>query len=83
MLENPKSYRGTWEEIASHKDDLPPNAILEIRVVAPQPQDTTGVSLYERFKDVIGTVDGLPSDLSTNPKYMEGFGETKSMRTFD
>jgi hypothetical protein len=28
----------------------------------------------------IGTVKGGPPDLSTNPKYMEGFGETKNPR---
>jgi predicted transcriptional regulator len=31
---------------------------------------------YDVFKaaGLIGTARGLPSDLSTNPKYMEGFG---------
>jgi hypothetical protein len=28
----------------------------------------------------IGTVDGLPADLSTNPQYLRGFGETKDVR---
>jgi predicted HicB family RNase H-like nuclease len=33
-----------------------------------------GKTLYERFKEVIGTVDGLPTDLSQNQaKYMNGF----------
>lgn len=31
-------------------------------------------SAYEAMKDVIGSVEG-PEDLSTNPKYMEGFGQ--------
>lgn len=30
-------------------------------------------TLADRCRDLIGSVDG-PSDLSTNPKYMEGFG---------
>lgn len=30
-------------------------------------------SFYERNKDLIGVAEG-PGDLSTNPKYMEGFG---------
>jgi hypothetical protein len=24
---------------------------------------------------ILGSIDGLPADLSTNPAYMEGFGE--------
>ena len=36
------------------------------------------VSAYDLAKDVIGSLDG-PEDLSTNPKYMKGFGES-SMR---
>jgi predicted transcriptional regulator len=31
-------------------------------------------SAYEAMKDVIGCIEG-PGDLSTNPKYMEGYGE--------
>lgn len=31
-------------------------------------------SFYELTKDIVGSYSG-PSDLSTNPKYMEGFGE--------
>jgi hypothetical protein len=31
------------------------------------------LSFYEEMKDIIGCFDG-PSDLSTNPKYMKGFG---------
>jgi predicted transcriptional regulator len=33
-------------------------------------------SAYDLFKaaGLIGCAKGLPSDLSTNPKYMEGFG---------
>jgi hypothetical protein len=72
------TYRGTWDEIASHRDELPDNAILEMRVYLPLPDADTGRSLYDRFKDVIGTVEGLPTDLSENPgKYMKGFGETR------
>jgi ribbon-helix-helix CopG family protein len=33
------------------------------------------VSLHDRMKDVCGIFKGGPRDLSTNPKYMEGFGE--------
>jgi hypothetical protein len=35
-----------------------------------------GVSIYDRVRDLIDGVDG-PPDLSTNPKYMKGFGEDR------
>lgn len=33
------------------------------------------LSFYELTKDFSGCIEGGPSDLSTNPNYMEGFGE--------
>jgi hypothetical protein len=35
-------------------------------------------TLYDSLcrRGLIGCIDGGPSDLSTNPKYMEGFGES-------
>ena len=32
-------------------------------------------SCYDLARDLAGTVRGLPRDLASNPKYMEGFGE--------
>jgi hypothetical protein len=32
------------------------------------------ISFAEAAKDLIGCLDGLPPDLSTNKAYMEGFG---------
>ena len=32
------------------------------------------LSLHDKMKDVCGIIKG-PRDLSTNPKYLEGFGE--------
>jgi predicted DNA-binding antitoxin AbrB/MazE fold protein len=39
--------------------------------------DLTGMNLHEALvaTGLLGVVDGEPSDLSTNPKHMEGFGE--------
>lgn len=34
-----------------------------------------GVSCFDLAGDLIGSIPGLPYDLATNPKYMEGFGE--------
>lgn len=38
-------------------------------------QDADSVSAYELAKDYIGIIDDGPTDLSTNKKYMEGYGQ--------
>lgn len=75
-----KTYRGTWDQLASHKDEIPPGAILELKIVESnvdltnETDDFDGKSAADIILE-IGTVSGLPYDLSTNPKHMEGFGE--------
>lgn len=32
-------------------------------------------SCYDLARDLAGAVKGLPRDLATNPRYMDGFGE--------
>lgn len=41
------------------------------------PEPEPGESLYDRLQraGLLGCEKNLPPDLSTNPKYMEGFGE--------
>lgn len=57
-----------WSEVL--EDALQP---LYTRNGGP-PTSGKSASFYEAMKDVIGIVKDAPSDLSTNPKYMEGFG---------
>jgi hypothetical protein len=45
--------------------------VIKERLLEKEP---TKLSVYDRVKHLIGQVDG-PPDLSTNPKYLEGFGE--------
>ena len=42
----------------------------------PVPSGRTTESVYDRLKasGLLGCLEGGPSDLSTNPAYMEGFG---------
>ena len=40
-----------------------------------KPSPTAAPSCYDLARDLAGTVKGLPKDLATNPKYMEGFGK--------
>ena len=35
----------------------------------------SAASCYDLARDLAGAVRGLPRDLASNPKYMEGFGE--------
>jgi hypothetical protein len=44
-------------------------------VLEKPPQSPKRQSVAEVMKDYIGIVDSGVSDLATNPKYMEGFGE--------
>jgi hypothetical protein len=39
------------------------------------PPETPEVSFFEAAREFIGCAEG-PGDLSTNPKYMEGYGES-------
>lgn len=32
-------------------------------------------SCYDLARDLAGSIKGLPRDIATNPKYMEGFGK--------
>jgi hypothetical protein len=43
-------------------------------------KERAGLSAYDRIKHLIGQVDG-PPDLSTNPKYLQEFGE--DLRPFE
>jgi predicted DNA-binding protein len=51
------------------KSDLARQALRE------QLHDRKPVSLHDRMKDVCGIIKAGPRDLSTNPKYLEGFGQ--------
>jgi hypothetical protein len=62
---------------------LEPATLAKTLITAPLPpvvagvemEENAGASLGERFGYLFGTVEGLPPDLSTNPKYMEDFGK--------
>lgn len=49
-------------------DDTPVSSSLKSEAIEEP------ISFLEAAKDLIGCLDGLPPDLSTNKKYMEGFG---------
>jgi hypothetical protein len=62
-------YRRFFREAVARK--LTVGKILKERILR---NDEGNLSIYDRVKHLIGEVDG-PQDLSTNPKYLKGFGE--------
>lgn len=68
------SYRGRIKNgviVLDQPADLPEGAEVEVRTVTPddhrQAQPENGApTLYDRLKDVIGIVDGLPTDMAEN-----------------
>jgi predicted DNA-binding protein len=40
-------------------------------------EEETPVTAYDLAKDFIGILDEGPADLSTNPKYMKGYGSSR------
>ncbi len=47
---------------------------LASRQSPPLPAETA--TLIETAGDLIGAIPGLPADLSTNPSYLQGFGQS-------
>ena len=77
------SHEGTPQELAAYLAQHP-NQRFRLIEISPEDEETDendsvfgGKNLAEMIEEV-GTVKGLPADLSTNPVYMRGFGETKT-----
>ena len=43
------------------------------KTLAPRPADHQ-TTCYDLSRDLAGSIKGLPHDMATNPKYLEGFG---------
>ncbi len=54
--------------------------ITKTRVMQERLKISAEVSLWDRMKDLVIDSDRLPRDLSTNKKYMEGYGKSRSRR---
>jgi hypothetical protein len=61
---------GEAKRLGRTKSEIVRQALLE-----QQNGEKKRLSLHDRMKDLCGIIKGGPRDLSTNPKYMEGFGE--------
>ena len=50
-------------------------ATVQVLVNLIIPKDAhSGANCFDLARDLAGSVKGLPQDLATNPKYMDGFG---------
>ncbi len=73
-IHHSKIYRGTMDEIMKHRDEISDIASVELKVFELQSEEEfDGRSLADVLHE-IGTVKGLPADLTANPKYMISFG---------
>ncbi len=57
-----KTYRGTWDEIASHRGEIPPNAILELTVV-DQLAPVEDITLAESLADLLEEAQHIEKDV--------------------
>ena len=61
MIEaNPtKTYRGTWDELMRRRDEFAPDAVLEVRVYAPQvdQENQALISLLHSWREEDATDD--------------------------
>jgi predicted DNA-binding protein len=60
--------RGTTEEAI---------ALEALQTHLAKLEEETPITAYDLAKDFIGIVEGGPPDLSTNKKYMEGYGQPR------
>ncbi len=66
---------GTLDAVTRRKNILKKQvACKALRTRGTTPKGKAPMSAYDLVIDLIGKQSGGPGDLSTNPKYMEGFG---------
>lgn len=69
-----KTYRGTVEEVFSHRNEIPPHATVELKIYEEIPEakedigDFGGKSVLEAFPHLFGTEQGEPTDISAHPE---------------
>ncbi|HET6401514.1 MAG TPA: hypothetical protein VFH95_08960 [Candidatus Kapabacteria bacterium] len=62
------------QEVSEIISSLRKEGLLTKKNVEP-PNVVHGKTPYERTKHLLEVLTDLPADLSTNPKYLEGFGQ--------
>ena len=81
-----KIFRGSWDEVISHGDEVVPGSVVEVRVYEPESNDDGGDFGGKNLAEVIaemGTVSFAPTDLARNAEeYLArtGFGKIDNAR---
>ncbi|MDQ2731586.1 MAG: hypothetical protein M3Y56_08000 [Armatimonadota bacterium] len=84
-LQAEKTFRGTWDEVVSHRDEIPSNAIIELKVYAVKSEtdenvgDFGGKTIGEAYGHLFGNSSFGPSDLAERTEdylIQSGFGES-------
>ncbi len=44
-----KTFRGTWDQILSHRDEIPNTSEVEVRVFGPKPASDPTIALLESW----------------------------------
>jgi len=74
-LEQKQSLAAKAEQTGKPWPQVLAEALSHYAPQAPQPDtEYADESFYDSMRDLIGIVKDAPPDLSTNPKYMQGFG---------
>lgn len=85
-LQPDKTFRGAWDEVAGHLDEIPSNAVVEIGLYAlnfdPNAEvgDFGGRTIGDVYGHLFGTSNFGPPDLAERAgEYSaeRGFGETQ------
>lgn len=71
------SYNRVLEEARTLSPEDQQKLVQELTRPTPPPENGKVRTLYDAFNErgLIGFMTDAPEDLSTNPKYMEGFGQ--------
>ncbi len=75
-IELPEELRERLEAASARRTVPPAQVVLDLIKTLPETPtgSATELSAYDLMKDDLGCVDSGLGDLSTNPKYLEGYG---------
>jgi predicted transcriptional regulator len=74
-LKLPEALLARLEGEAEARRTTKSSLIREVLEKALEPAATKGAaSCYDLARDLAGSIKGMPKDLATNPRHMEGFG---------
>jgi hypothetical protein len=77
-IQVPAGLRSKLAAMAKRLGQTPEQFVRETLVIRLEAAPTSpGPSLYERSRDLCGSLDGGPPDLGRNQKHLKGYGSWK------